>query len=237
MTFPEMSVQGVLQILTEEDWWVPATGSEPSRGRLTWALVPHVHQTPHELLIEGREEPTEHRSFKAQIRPISPGTPRPRTQLPVASMPLYGSERHLAYRGKRRPCVFLTGVQEEIPREYRSPRAKWQTSPSVLVAPYYGVDEKADKRAGWKQEFVDRIQLGQYPQYLWDKLPLPGSSESILRLDHVQPLGVHHMSYQLADWRLGDEAMALVDAWLDWLRLGTIDPDSVLAEVLELLAP
>ncbi|WP_206675604.1 hypothetical protein [Solimonas terrae] len=97
------------------------------------------------------------------------------------------------------------------------------SAPTMLVAPYYGA-EKTARRAGYNQAFVDRIRHCEYPQYLWDKLPLDGSDESILRLDHMQPIGCHYNSHRVCEFRLSDEALEIVDTMLDWTLKGKL-PD------------
>ena len=100
----------------------------------------------------------------------------------------------------------------------------------MLVAPYYGAD-LGGKTGGWRPEFVERIRRCEYPQYMWDSLPLGGREESILRLDHIQPLGRHGESYELTEYVLGEEAMLLLDDYLDWLIQGEIPAGSVLRDV------
>jgi hypothetical protein len=100
-------------------------------------------------------------------------------------------------------------------------------SPALLVAPYYGVDQNG-KRGGWPEAFVRRISRGEYPAYAYDRLPIGGCSESILRVDHIQPVGLHHDSYELTDYELTSEAMAVIDEWITWLVTGSLDPEGIL---------
>jgi hypothetical protein len=100
----------------------------------------------------------------------------------------------------------------------------------MQVAPYYGVDRSGTRR-GWKPEFVQRIRRCEYPQYLWDKLPIGGSDESILRLDHLQPVGRHPSSFESTEYCLTDDALAIVDEWLSWLYRAVLPADSVLSEI------
>jgi hypothetical protein len=66
---------------------------------------------------------------------------------------------------------------------------------------------------------------------MWDKLPIVGSSESILRLDHVQPVGFHPNSFELLPYQLSDEAMEIIDTQLEWLLTGSLPAESVLADI------
>jgi hypothetical protein len=117
--------------------------------------------------------------------------------------------------------------------------ARYQTNAAMTVAPYYGVDHSG-ARGGWRPEFVQRIRHCEYPQYLWDKLPLGGGSaaESILLLDHLQPIGRQESSFELIQYCLSKEALEIVDEWLEWLITGDLAADSVLSEIRSyLLAP
>ena len=91
-----------------------------------------------------------------------------------------------------------------------------------MVAPYFGADP-SDSRAGWDTDFVQRIRRGMYTQIRWDMLPLPGSAKlgSILRLDHIQPIGLNEICFERTGFRLTDEATQILDQWLQWVFLGT----------------
>jgi hypothetical protein len=66
---------------------------------------------------------------------------------------------------------------------------------------------------------------------MWDRLPLSGRSESILRLDHLQPIGKHGESYEVTDYQLHEEALKLVDDYLVWFLMGGLPEDSILIEL------
>jgi hypothetical protein len=106
----------------------------------------------------------------------------------------------------------------------------WQASAALLAAPYFGADQDGT-RAGWPAEFVKRIKRGEYPQYAYDRLPIGGTEESILRLDQLQPIGRHHDSYELTEYCLSADAMEIIDSWLVWLFTGTLDPKSLLFDM------
>lgn len=60
-----------------------------------------------------------------------------------------------------------------------------------------------------------------YPQFMWDMLPLDSKTqESILKLDHIQPIGRHHESLELTKYRLSEEALIALDEWIEWLLYG-----------------
>ncbi len=58
---------------------------------------------------------------------------------------------------------------------------------------------------------VERTRHREYPQFFWDQLPISGVEESILRLDHLQPMGTHHDAYQMSEYKLSDDALEVVD--------------------------
>ena len=77
--------------------------------------------------------------------------------------------------------------------------------------------------------FVERIRHCEYPQFVWDKLPIGGPDESILRLDHIQPIGMHYNSYDLSGYELGSDALEVIDEYIRWLIWGGVEEDSLIA--------
>jgi len=65
--------------------------------------------------------------------------------------------------------------------------------PTALVVPFYGA-EHTEARSGWPSQFLDRIRRCEYPQFMLDVLP-GSTTESVARLNHLQPIGRHHESY------------------------------------------
>jgi hypothetical protein len=122
----------------------------------------------------------------------------------------------------------------EIPKHLRTGSARYQTHPAILAAPYYGADAGGSS-GGWNPVFVERIRRCAYPQYLWDNLPFSSRKESILRLDHVQPIGKHGRTYELSDFELHPEALLLVDEHLRWLMRGKLADDSILRDIRKVL--
>jgi len=104
------------------------------------------------------------------------------------------------------------------------------TSPTILVAPYYGGDQDG-RRSGYPPELVERIRHAEYPQFFWDKLPIGGPKESILRFDHIQPVGSHYSAYEYTGYALSDDAVDLIiDDWLTWLFYGGLPEDSFILD-------
>jgi hypothetical protein len=209
---------------------VEVGGHDPRRGRLVWAFVSHVEQEPRQLALVARTEPTEHGAAHYTISPLRIGEPPKAPRLPVAAMPAYEGEVLTVYRAKTRPALVLSAETPEVPKAFRAGKARWQTSPTILVAPYYGADQSGT-RGGWNPDFVERIRLCEYPQYLWDRLPLGGVHESILRLDHIQPVGRHGNAFAPTPYCLSNDALDVLDEWLDWLTTGLVPADGVLAMI------
>lgn len=220
-----------------DPWWVECGEQPLQRGQLIYAFIPHVGLTPYVLDAEARAEPTSHDRAIFRIRPFRVNDRRSRPQLPVAALPQNPGEIWSAYRAKVRPCVVLSIGGDEVPRTLRpqsSPR--WQSAPTILVAPYYGAG-RTEQRSGWYEPFLRRIRSCEYPQFLVDLLPLPPVGESVLRLDQVQPIGRHHDSYEPKAYRLSQDALDVIDEWLEWLGRGVLCKDAVLADIrVELMA-
>lgn len=230
MTFPSGCHQYFLG-----SWWASSTERQVHRGRLIWAYLPHVDQQALELCPQARGAPTEHGTATAELRPLRPDRPPPESGLPVAGLPQYPGETYVALRAKRRPALVISTGGASVPESLRRGGARYQTAPTLLVAPYFGADRDGT-RAGWDPVLVDRIRRCEYPQYVWDQLPLGGSAVSILRLDHIQPLGNLHSSYELTDWRLTPDALSVIDEWVDWLVSGADVPlEGVLDDLRKLL--
>jgi hypothetical protein len=146
--------------------------------------------------------------------------------LPVASLPLREGEDYYVHRGKIRPAVVVSTGGNDLAATLRMGQ-RWQTARCFLAAPFYGADS-GTTRGGWLPEFVTRIRRAEYPQYIWDSLPDTSVSESIMRLDHLMPIGADPASYRTAPYRLSDEALQLLDEWVSWLITGSLQDDSVL---------
>ena len=105
-------------------------------------------------------------------------------------------------------------------------KPKNATAPTILAAPYYGAVQVG--RAGYSEAFVERVRHCEYPQFLWDRLPSRKPMDSILRLDHLQPIGTHRGSLRIGDVRLSDQALEIVDELVTWLLWGGVDEDGLL---------
>ena len=216
MTFPDDSIQASID---PSLWWVKQDSNQLERGCLISAFTPHVDQIPYTIVPKGRKKAEEHDTAEVEIKPLEIKNPKCYSSLPVAAMPLFGSEILTGYRAKKRPCLVLGSQCRLVEDGYRRGMPKRSTAPVVLAAPYYGAD-KDGRRAGYNVELVNRIRHAKYPQFLVDSLPLGGSRESILRLDHLQPIGTHYNSYELSGYKLSEDALEIMDEWLNWLIYG-----------------
>ena len=224
--YPDDSLQSLVS-----SWWLKEESQAIKRGRLLKAFVPHVDQNPMTLVPEGRKDPTSHTQVNYKLEPLQiKQIPKPPT-LPVAALPSYPGEIRTVYRAKKRPVLVISCGGPDIPKGLKVGAARWQTAPTLLVAPYYGATQSGT-RGGWREEFVKRIRRCEYPQYLWDMLPINGSAEeSILRLDHVQPIARNPDTYELTQFRMSEEAITVLDEWLSWLFTEKLSEKGVLLEV------
>ena len=229
LEYPENSLQ---YTLAPEPWWIDTGTQEIDRGRLVRTFIPHVDQEPRTLIPEGRSDPEAHGSAVFRIEPLRIGTGPRRTKLPVAALPEFPGEVHVVLRAKVRPAIVVSLGGHDVARGLRTGGVRYQTNRTILVAPYYGAD-RSGMRGGWKPEFVERIQRCEYPQYMWDRLPVGGVDDSILRLDHLQPVGLSANGIIPTKFRLGDQAMLVFDEWLQWLITGALYEESVLFDVRE----
>jgi hypothetical protein len=226
--YPTDSVQNIVS-----SWWEEDDKTRLKRGSLVYAFVPHVDQVPNTLTPIGRKDPTQHNEAIVRISPLRIKESRSKPGLPVAALSLYEGELWTVYRAKKRPCLVLDAEQPEVKNMIRRGMPKILTSPTVLVAPYYGAD-KDGNRSGYNSELVERVQHAEYPQFFWDKLPIRGARESILRFDHIQPVGLHHYAYEHSGYALSDDAVDLIiDDWLIWLFRGELPPESIILDYQE----
>jgi len=207
MAFPEDSIQNVFDF---NSWWEETDSHGIVRGSLVWAFLPHVDQVPHTIIPKGRIDPKCHDKAYVQIRPLDIRQPQARHDLPVSATTLYDREMWCAYRAKKRPCLVLGEISKKVEAVDRAGMSKRKTAQTVMVAPFYGVDQSG-KREGYPPAFVGHIRHIKYPQFFWDMLPSGNTVESIMRFDQLQPVGRDANSYEHSGYKLSQEALALVD--------------------------
>ncbi|KAF0159514.1 MAG: hypothetical protein FD159_455 [Syntrophaceae bacterium] len=209
-----------------DDWWINDNTCDLRRGRLLWAFIPHMDQQPMILVPEGRSSPMDHSKANYKIEPLQIKKLHEYPKLPIAALPSYAGEVRAVYRMKKHPVLVVGSEPPEVPKRQRAGGAAWQFLPYILVAPYYGA-EFSGKTGGWNPDFVKRVQECEYPQYMWDKLPEKTNS-SILRLDHIQPIGTDQKAYECTPFCLGSDALKILDEWVQWLMTGCLQADGVL---------
>ncbi len=227
--YPEDCLQSSI---APSDWWTDNAKRNLCRGALIIAFIPHVDQIPNTFELRGRKKADQHDSAELEVKPLRIDQKFGRSTLPVAGMPLAKGEVWVAHRAKKRPCLVISSKSPPVDHEvYKKQMPKFLKTQTVLAAPYYGA-RQSGKRVGYRPELVEQIRHCTYPQFLWDKPPQ--GEESILRLDQLQPVSVHHNSYKPTDHKLSDEAMEIVDELLHLLIHGKVMDNSWIAMYKEL---
>jgi len=211
-------------------WWTEDKTDTIVRGRLIWTLIPYPEMKPYRLVPIGRgDDPKQHSTADFRIESFRIGDPpKGIATLPVAALPVRDGETYIVGRGKRRPAVVISVGGAPVLRELRAGQNRWQSAPTILVAPYYGADP-GSSRGGWPAPFVERIRRAEYPQYMWDVLPIGAvEQQSILRLDHLMPVGADSANWQMTSHVLSEEARGILDEWVSWLITGSLSDQSAL---------
>ncbi len=230
-----MYPEDCVQYLVEPTWWEKDQGKDLRRGRLVRTYIPISDQVPNKLTVVGRDNPRDHNTAYFKIEPSRIHQKAKKPGLPVAATPQFENEEFGVYRVKKRPAIIIADGSEEVPAELIRGKSKRHTSPMVLLAPSFGCDE-GQKRDGYSQAFVDRVRRCNFPQFFWDRVPLPGAKESIIRFDQIQPMGKHQDAIEITEYCLSREALEVLDDWLYWYCFETVPEDGVLAMVREAVA-
>lgn len=215
--FPEDSIQS---IAGTGDWWERDDSKELVRGKLVWAHVQFFDEIPLQLLPI-RDDDHTHKTAVVKAEPLRANQRRQQYEaLPVAALPRRdGADGFVVNRAKRRPCLILGGAEptQVLQRDSKG-QPNWSIAPFAIAVPYYSVAQAG--RAGYAPRLVELIRHARYRQFFYDRLPLGGSDESILRFDQAFPLSHNAQSHADAGYRLSQSALALVDEWLDWFITG-----------------
>ena len=207
-----------------QPWWVDDKAPIIRRGRLLRALVPYPEQNPYILAPEGRtDDPTDHKRARFSIEPYRVDGTAKTKPLPVAALTLWKGERFVVARGKVRPVLVISTPGPRPPRSLTGGLASYQVSPTILVAPYFGATHDGS-RGGIPEGLLARFRRAEYPQYVWESLPLGDLRESYLRLDQIFPIGSSPGGYEPTDFRLSDDALKVLDEWVEWLLSGDNAP-------------
>lgn len=218
-TYPDDCFQNILG-----DWWLQDDGTELCRGRLIWAFVPHVDQVPCALNPTGRTDDKEHKLADCEIVHVDISKKFERKLLPVAGLICHDGEIRTVYRAKKRPMLVVALSGQPVPAALTKGKPKYQTSATHLAIPYYGGNADG-KRAGFSEDFLVRLRRCEFPQFSWDILPVGGAEESVLRIDHIQPISTHYKSFEQTGYKLSYDAMSLIDEWITWHLSGSLPND------------
>lgn len=221
--YPDISIQSAI---APSPWWVEEESKNLRRGRLIWAFLPHVDQIPYTLIPMGRIQATAHKEVTVRIEPLRIKQPQPHITLPVAGMPSYPREVRIVQRAKRRPCLIVGEGGFPVPKEMTRGRPGWQVSPTILVAPYHGAEQDGT-RAGFPPPFLDRVRRCEFPQFMFELLPISAEG-SVLYLNHLKPLGAHHASIDLTKFCLSEDAIAILDEWVIWMVTGLLPKNGLI---------
>lgn len=216
-----------------EPWWIEKDYLEFETGRLVWIYFTYFSIIPYELVAKertdqnGNKDSTEHRYVDYLIKELRIKEKRDKSILPVAGLPLHDKELYVVSKAKKRPALILPNNSLQLPKSITLGRPSWQRHPSILVAPYYGVGSNG-KRAGFSEEFVQRVKHCEYPQLLYSKLPFKDSKteESILFFNHMLSIGKHHDTIELTPYSLSDDAIEILEEYLEWYLFGRLDNES-----------
>jgi len=232
--YPDDCIQSA--IADPSRWWVKQSDSQICKGSLIHAFVPYIDETPYTFEPVGRTDPRSHTTAEIKVAPLAVNQPLKQTQLPVAAMTLHHGEIWAAYKAKRRPCLVLGSVSvPAVDKSLMRGKPNRSTAPTMLIAPYYGATDDGS-RAGYTSAFVERVRHCEYPQFMWDSLPIPGgTAESIMRIDHLQPIGRHYKSYNLLGYKLSEEALTVIDEIITWYLWGGVPKNGTIASYRELI--
>lgn len=217
--YPSDSVQGQIG----EAWWEETRDPKLRRGSLIWAWVPYIVEVPTEICPIARVDGKDHQHVEIRACQFHRANKPEKPELPVAALYTHDDERWLAYKAKERPAIVLADLCEPLTAPQGGYKPHYQ--PTIAVAPCFGIG--AGTRASFDDELVKRCRRAQYPQYIWDQLPLDTATEaSIIRLDQQMPIGRSLNNYRLAGWRMTAKAVEILDDWVTWFRTGKLIEDA-----------
>lgn len=210
--YPEDAIQSLVA-----PWWTAAHPTTLARGRLVFAYAQHADARSFALTVEGRKEPTDPSRARMHLAPLRADAPPSPPSPPSPAMPLEPGETWCVHRARWRPCLVVGATGPAVHRPLRSAAPEAPVGPALLIAPY-------DEVTALDPGFVARARRAEYPHCLWDRLPLAGNREVILRLDQLQPLGRDPLGFEWTEHTLSPGALGLLDAWLAWNTTGALCP-------------
>lgn len=214
-----------IQFLADGPWWIERRDGSLCEGRLVQAYIPYVERDALAIRVNGRTAPTEHGGADIRVERLDVAAPPPPPAIPVAGFPHFRGEIYMVQRAKLRPAIVVSVEPPLVSMPKASP--SWQSAQTAYVAPAYGCDQDGG-RGGWDPSFLKRVRECRYPQYMLDKIPLPGSEWSVIRFDQIQPIGRNHRSMVVTDYCLGGEAIGVVRDWVTWILTGQVVEDGAI---------
>lgn len=225
--FPELSIQSLFT-----NWWVE--DNRLRRGSLIEAFIPHVDQIPYQFEPIGRKIATQHDIADVEVKELRVGQKIRHVALPVSGMPrTHRGEYWSAFRSKVRPCIVIGTSMDEVPTGLTIGMPNANTAHTIIVAPFYGINNGT--RAGFNPAFVERVRFLEYRQFFYDQLPHATGIPSILRLDHIMPVGAHSKSYKHLGYGLSEEATQVLEDLLKWNFLDGVSHDSEILTYKEII--
>lgn len=212
MTYPEDAIQSLVA-----PWWTTTQSTTLARGRLVYAFVQRADAHSFALTVEGRKEPTDPSRARMHIAPLRSNAPSKPPSPPSPALPLEPGEAWCVRRARWRPCLVVGVTGPAVHQPLRTAAPDDPVGPALLLAPY-------DDVAALDPGFVARARRAEYPHCLWDRLPLAGDREVLLRLDQMQPLGRDPLGFEWTGHALSPAALAVLDAWLAWNLSGALGP-------------
>ncbi|MCK5345747.1 MAG: hypothetical protein KAR20_20195 [Candidatus Heimdallarchaeota archaeon] len=220
------------------EWWVEDISKELAPGRLIWLYYPYMNVIPYEFIAEervdsaGNSDSTNHDNLGFVIREFRMSERAYRPRLPVSSFPKADNEIYLISKAKKRPAIVIANDKTgfSILKDLKQ-GISWQKQPSLIVAPYYGV-EANDGRKGFPPNFVERVRLCEYPELMYAKLPFhsQNTEESLLYLKHMAAVGRHHETVEPTKYCLSEDAMCFFEEQLKWYIFNEFESNGLIAD-------
>lgn len=207
----QMNVQNLVG-----NWWVRTEQTKPEVGLIVKACLPYVEQIPHIIEVNGRSSATEHYTANFKKLHLNISNPPRQPTFPTAPWLYRGDEISLAIKSKIRPAIII-GISDKLNVSNCDFRAnsKRHKNSYLLVAPYYTMREGNELKV--PQILINRIRLCMYRHLMWAALPFAHADhESMLRLDHAQPIGNHHNCFKSYGYKVSPEAMPYFIGYLHW---------------------
>jgi hypothetical protein len=124
-------------------------------------------------------------------------------------------------RAKFRPVVLLVPDPPEV--DIRDLRGGGRINRHLcLVAPCYGVVDAMGK-AKYRQDFIDRVRLLEFPQFMFLPEAPSMQKDSLLRLDSIQH--VFHNELEATRWALSEEIQKILRGQIAYLLTAAYEGD------------